>query len=45
MLDVLEIAKQLQTSSASQAGTNLNIHYSALKGVWGQYPPLKCKQD
>ncbi|WP_104685557.1 tetratricopeptide repeat protein [Helicobacter bizzozeronii] len=45
MLDVLEIAKQLQTSSASQAGTDLNIHYSALKEVWEQYAPLKCKQD
>ncbi|CCB79782.1 hypothetical protein HBZC1_07960 [Helicobacter bizzozeronii CIII-1] len=45
MLDVLEIAKQLQTSSASQASTDLNTHYSALKKVWEQYAPLKCKQD
>ncbi|WP_104740594.1 hypothetical protein [Helicobacter bizzozeronii] len=45
MLDVLEIAKQLQTSSASQASTDLNTHYSALKEVWERYAPLKCKQD
>ncbi|BEG58237.1 hypothetical protein NHP21005_19250 (plasmid) [Helicobacter sp. NHP21005] len=45
MLDVLKIAEQWQASSATQASTDVILHYTALKEKWGKYAPLRHKRD